>query len=351
MPNSINRLFQACSPTEDQKAKMYRTIMEEQRRSSNNTIVSPAFSWKWWGRSAAAFAIIVVVSVYAFVSMKEEAAFALYAYGTDTEITDSGVELSTGIIKDDGSMQGQLLQFHVQGDDIEKIRFSSKHQYMDFTDWTGKRPERSMKKQFTVTYGASESDYDYLVINWHPELTIRELTDHPDRTIAGLSEELQQDLIVMEIEYRDGATATKAIYITLQNNGKISASLQDYIVTEEDAFVHSPSPGAIPQMKSKEAGEPQNMDSVEYTEEEIKAAEKIAWKYYTRFPKDREIVQLNHTDGFGQVSNFIPDEYKNWQIIVFQAYEKSMYPADTARHILLARENSSEEWIVINEGY
>jgi hypothetical protein len=50
------------------------------------------------------------------------------------------------------------------------------------------------------------------------------------------------------------------------------------------------------------------------------------------------------------LSHGVPDEYKDWQVIAFKAYEKSMSP-DIGRTILLARKTSMQQWIVINEGY
>jgi hypothetical protein len=351
MSNSINGLFQVFTPTEEQKAKMYREIMKQSTEPSRKSGSSSAYRWGRWVRTMTACVALLLLSVVVLPFLEGESSFSVYAYGTDTEITGAGVELSTGIIHDDGSMQGQLLQFNVQGGHIENIRFSSKNQFMEFTDWTEKRQNYSMEKQFTVSYGKKTADYYYLVVNWNPEHTIRELTDHPARTITNLSEGLRNDIIVMEVMYMDGTTATKAIYITIQDNGKILAKLQDYVVTDKDEFVLHPPKNIKPQEKPENVEEPPTYDNAMYSEKEFEAAREVARTYYSRLrlPKEREIVEINYVSNLPQATRFIPDEYKDWQVIAFQTYEKSM--PDIARAILLARENSSTKWIVINEGY
>ncbi|MUT68353.1 hypothetical protein [Paenibacillus sp. NEAU-GSW1] len=351
MSDPIKGVFESITPTEQQKAKMYREIMNSHKKSQN---IEPIRYRKrgGWLKYLAASVFVILVSTYAFTLLnKENTAFALYAYETNTELTSTGAELSTGMIDDSGSMKGNLLQFSVKGKNIEDIRFSVKHQYMDFTDWTENRPSHSMEKQFTIAYGDRSSDYEYLVVDWKPELTIRELTDHSNRTIAGLAEQLRSDIIVMEIAFTNGTTATKALYVTIQTNGKVMVKLQDYSVTDNDFFILKPSQVPLPIRKPEKVIEPNEYADAKYSEVEIQTAEKVAHKYYAKFPKDREIVKINYMKDVKHLSSFISDEYKNWQIIAFEAYEKSMYPDAAARHIVLAREDASKEWIVINEGY
>ncbi|WDC83384.1 hypothetical protein PL321_11560 [Caloramator sp. mosi_1] len=164
----------------------------------------------------------------------------VYAYGENVEITNNGVMLSTGVINDNGEMKGQLMQLYVKGKNIEKIRFSCKNQYIDFTDWTESRSNFSMEKQFTIHYGKKVSDYDYLVVNWNPENTIRELTDKKNNSIVKLSPKLRNDIIVMEITFMNGKKETKAVVINIRDDGKIFAKLQDYVVDPKDDFVLNP---------------------------------------------------------------------------------------------------------------
>ncbi|WP_160396134.1 hypothetical protein [Paenibacillus sp. MMS18-CY102] len=350
MSDPINRLFKSLTPTAQQKERM---LLEIKKRSIEDQ--KPAFSHKrrrgGWVKYLTAAVLVVILSVFTLSYINEEdTAFALYVYNTGTELTSSGVEIATGIINDNHSMRGELVQFNVKGNNINSIRFSIQNQYMDFTDWTETRSNYSMEKQFTVVYGSHASEYSSLVVNWNPKLTIQALNSHPDRTIASLNEQLRTDRIVMEITYSTGTKATKALDMAIQEDGKIFAKLRDYVVTEKDQFVLNPQvkptePAKLPDNRY----EPSN-DHAKYSKIEIDAAAKLAQEYYAKFPEDRQIVKISYTENVQLLSSYIQDEYKAWQIITFDAYEKSMYP-NTARHIFIAREDATKEWTVINEGY
>lgn len=157
------------------------------------------------------------------------------------------------------------MQLYITGKNIDNIRFTCKNQYIDFTDWTEKRPNFSMEKQFTVSY------------------------------------------------------------------------------------VSNPQKGISQQEKKNEDNKPQIQTS-KYSKPEVEEAKVIAQKYYSGFSGDREIVSIEYTENSPLLSSGVADEYKEWQIIAFKTYEKSMY-SNTARTILLARDSSKNNWIVINEGY
>ena len=105
--------------------------------------------------------------------------------------------------------------FYLSGKDISTVRFSCKNQRINFMDWTEKRDEFGLAQNFTVSYGEDESEYYYLLIDWVPNATIRELTDNASSTIAALPQELREDVIVMEITFENGKTLTKAITVSL----------------------------------------------------------------------------------------------------------------------------------------
>lgn len=350
MSNPINRVFESFTPTEEQKEKMYREMMKK-KINANNHEPTRYRKRKGWSLYLAASVLVVVVCVYVFSSANSDnTAFALYEYETNTELTSAEAALSTGAIDDHGSMAGNLLQFTVQGKSIEKIRFSVKNQYLSFTDWTESRPNHSVEKQFSINYGERESDYGFLLIEWMPERTISELTNKAESTIASLTEDLRSDIIVMEIEFENGTNITKALYINIQASGKVAVHLQDYTVTDKDAFIHKPIHNdRMPRKKPDKIIDPNA--NAKYSQYEIQAAEKVAQKYYAKFPEARQIVKINVVNYLMQLSSYIADEYKDWEIIAFEAYEKSMYPNEAARHIILAREDASKEWAVINEGY
>jgi len=168
-----------------------------------------------------------------------------YAYGTNEEITAAGAVMNSGTISDSGEMKGQPLMFYLSGKDIATVRFSCKNQQINFWDWTEKRDEYGNAQNFTVAYGEDESEYYYLTISWVPNAIIRELTDNEDSTIAALPEEMRNDIIVMEITFENGKTTTKAITISLLDDGRFFASFDDYQISEEDTFINRPDSEAI----------------------------------------------------------------------------------------------------------
>lgn len=169
-----------------------------------------------------------------------------YAHGTDEALTAAGAVMNTGTIRDTGELTGHPLQFYLAGEDIESVRFSCREQQLVFTDWTETREEFGRAQNFTVPYGADESEYYYLLIDWEPVATIRALTDDAASTIAALPESLRSDRIVLEIRFADGSTAVKAIEVRLLDNGSFFASFDDYTVTAEDTFVARDDAAAIP---------------------------------------------------------------------------------------------------------
>ena len=168
-----------------------------------------------------------------------------YAHGTDEEITQAGAVINTGTISDSGEMIGHPLMFYLSGKDISTVRFSCKNQQINFMDWTEKRDEFGLAQNFTVSYGEDESEYYYLLIDWVPNATIRELTDNASSTIAALPQELREDVIVMEITFENGKTLTKAITVSLLEDGTFFAKFDDYEITAEDSFIDRPDSEAI----------------------------------------------------------------------------------------------------------
>lgn len=169
-----------------------------------------------------------------------------YAYGTDEEITQTGAVIRTGTISNSGEMTGHPLMFYLTGKDISTVRFSCKNQQIDFMDWTEKRDEFGLAQNFTVSYGEDASEYYYLLIDWVPNATIRELTDHPDSTISTLPRELREDVIVMEITFSNGKKQTKAITVSLLDDGTFFAAYDDYKRTSADFFIDRPDSECIP---------------------------------------------------------------------------------------------------------
>lgn len=206
------------------------------------------FFKKPFGRSiiAAALALCVLAGGMSIFAPYGGMVVTAYAHGTDEEITQAGAVISTGTIRDSGEMTGHPLMFYLSGEDIATVRFSCKNQQINFMDWTEKRDEYGNAQNFTVSYGEDESEYYYLLIDWIPNATIRELTDNTNSTIATLPQELREDVIVMEIAFENGKTLTKAITVSLLEDGTFFAKFDDYEITSEDSFIDRPDSESIP---------------------------------------------------------------------------------------------------------
>ena len=72
------------------------------------------------------------------------------------------------------------------------------------------------------------------------------MTDTPSSTIGTLPEEMRGDIIVLEITFADGRTATKALEVSLLDDGTFFASFDDYEISPADTFVKRPDSPAIP---------------------------------------------------------------------------------------------------------
>ncbi len=217
-----------------------------------------------------------------------------YAYGTDTELTAAGAVVTTGTISDSGEMKGHPLMFYLSGKGIDHVRFSCKNHQISFLDWTQQREEYGLAQNFTVPYGENAEEYGYLTVDWVPNATIRELTDHEDSRIPTLPGEMREDIIVMEIAFADGSTQTKAIWISLREDGTFFASFDDYEITEEDSFVHRPDSEPLSMTGVRPSGEegaadvaeggagrPQDVPSQEADGAvDLEGAEKAAREYY-----------------------------------------------------------------------
>ena len=194
--------------------------------------------WTKWAAIAAC--LVVVLAVGIFAPFQGSMIVSAYAYGTDEEITTAGAVMNSGTISDTGEMKGHPLMFYLSGKDIVSVRFSCKNEQINFMDWSEKRDECGNAQNFTVAYGEDESEYYYLLIDWVPNTLIRELTDNPDSKIATLPEEMRQDIIVMEITFENGKTATKAITISLLDDGTFFAVFDDYEISKADTFINRP---------------------------------------------------------------------------------------------------------------
>lgn len=218
-------------------SRYLQEAMEYEKKSGRHS------SAKWVALAACVAILLVTGSLW--IPFQKDIPVSVHARDMEEEITAAGVVLRTGSISDAGEMRGKPLMFYLSGRDIAAVRFSCKNQMICFVDWTEQREEYGNARNFTVAYGEDEAEYYYLTIDWIPDSLIRELTDG-GRGIAALPEEMRSDLIVMEISFGDGKTATKALKISLLDDGAFFAAFDDYQITEADAFVRRPDSEAIP---------------------------------------------------------------------------------------------------------
>lgn len=290
-----------------------------------------------WLRLGAAAACLALMATLGLTLLPDGGAVvAAYARGTDEAITAAGAVMRSGTIRDSGEMTGHPLQFYLAGEDIESVRFSCEKQQLSFTDWTETRPGYGLVQNFTVPYGAEESEYYYLVIDWEPTALIRALTDDADSTIASLPEALRSDRIVMEITFLDGSTAVKVIEVKLLENGSFFASFDDYVLTAEDAFVARPDAESLSGGPSHDlADSPAQNGDCPLSDADLAAAEQAARDYYA-----------------GTVFTV---EWLRWQeqtaegIVLTARVSKGGVTQEPDRSITLRLENG--RWLVVNEGY
>lgn len=289
--------------------------------------------------TAAAVLLCIVLTVI-FLNPIHSLSVTVYAYGTDEEIGSAGAVMNTGTITDSGVMKGHPVQFYLSGEDIASVRFSCKNQFINYMDWTEKREEFGISRNFTVPYGEDESEYYYLLIEWVPENTIRALTDNAGIKITDLEEELREDMIVMQITFTNGTTVTKAVTIRLLDDGTFAAACSDYVIQKEDDFVNRPDSKPVRREllygigeSGEKAEEEEKLPKIK--EDVLEEAGKAAKEYYngTVF----EVVTMELLD------------YEGSQIRFTVCVRKGGKIQEPDRTITL--EQNEEGWEVKNEGY
>ena len=196
-------------------------------------------AWVRWSAAAACLALAAVLFAAGMLAPLTGMTVTAYAAGTDAEIPSAGAAFAAGTIHEDGTPGGYPLMFYLKGSGIETVRFSCKNGQIRFTDLTGRRAAYDFAQNFTVPYGAAagdEADYPSLLIEWLPRPMMEVLAD-ADTGIADLAADLRQDIIVLEITFANGRTATRAVTIDLQDDGSFRAAFRAYRIRKSDVFV------------------------------------------------------------------------------------------------------------------
>lgn len=196
-------------------------------------------AWVRWSAAAACLVLAAVLFATGVLAPLGSMTVTAYAAGTDAEIPSAGAAFAAGTIHEDGTPGGYPLMFYLKGSGIETVRFSCKNGQIRFTDLTGRRAAYDFAQNFTVPYGAAagdEADYPSLLIEWLPRPMMEALAD-ADTGIADLAADLRQDIIVLEITFANGRTATRAVTIDLQDDGSFRAAFRAYRIRKSDVFV------------------------------------------------------------------------------------------------------------------
>ncbi len=280
-----------------------------------------------------------------------------YAYGTNEKISSAGTVLSTGKVNADGSMTGAPLSFYIQGNNIKTIRYSVKNQWINFIDWTEKREEYGVAKNFTVSYGPDEKEYYYLVINWEPNELWEALSDK-NMAIPDLTYELREDMIVLEITFGNGKTETKAVKISLQDNGTFVASFDNYAITYRDTFIDRPDSAAIERSilyapGSDTGSQDTKEESIQYqkalTTEELEAAKAAALDYYKNTVWTIKDISVTEDTNSLYNNKTIEVEYAVGNIIIFDV--AAVRNGETENRYISVARTDKNNWSVINEGF
>ena len=289
---------------------------------------------------AASFITIFLIFA-ALISFKNKNTITAYAYVTNEKITSTAAVIKTGTISDSGEMKGHQLIFYILGENIEKIRFSCKNQQLDFKDWTEKRNEYANAQNFEISYGNNKKEYKYLTISWIPNKTISELSDNENAKIKNLAKELKEDIIVMEVTFKNGNTATKAISISLSDNGKFLASFSDYKIKKTDKFVRRSNDKPLNSTYIDKNENTNKISVYKLSKKQIKKAEIAAIRYYSK-----TIFTVNYIKFDKKGSAKLHG--KKYQFIVNVSKEGIIQNPD---RMIILKKNRKGIWKVTNEGY
>ena len=160
----------------------------------------------------------------------------VYAYESGKQVAYGQPALWPDQVTDEGIVKNLPLKFYILGNGIDKIRFSCKNEWIAFNDWKEQRENYGYSRNFTVSYGEKEEDYNHLVIEWCPE----KLGAKTQEGLSDLPWESKEDVIVMEVAYLDGGSETLAMNISVNGDGKLLCGVSDYEISAEDDFVFQP---------------------------------------------------------------------------------------------------------------
>ena len=136
---------------------------------------------------------------------------------------------------------------------------------------------------------------------------------------------------------QSGTTKTKAIEITVETDGTIKASFQDYTITDKDEFVKGKDATPVGQ-------EPPQEQTV--TKEQEKTLETLSKE---EIEKAREAAINYYKETLFEVESFKPVEYNNGQLQFAVRCKKEGKYVDPDRMAIVEQQKGT--WKLVAEGY
>lgn len=221
----LHDLFDAAAPSELQRERMLRHILQERNERTHMNSASTTTSTRrppYVLRVCAACLALCLVCAACFQLFgASPLTLNVYAFGSGEEITSGDSWFNGGHINDDGSGDGVL--FYLGGEGVASIRFTTENQYLTFKDWSGRQEQVWRSQDFTIPYGP-DAPADKMVYYWD-YLDAWELLHDEDVTVTDLPDHLRRDTITMTATYDDGRTLTQTLSIEVLDNGDVTLTV------------------------------------------------------------------------------------------------------------------------------
>lgn len=303
---------------------------------------------------AAAVMLIVLCGTFIFSNIFLKESFQVYAKEAKKLIEDEEIALQTGIIYDDGSQRGIPVAFFIEGNNIKKIRFSCKNEFISFSIPEDEQ-EYGYSKNFTINYSEIEYTENCFLV-WNP-VNIIEKIQSRKISVEELSEDERRDVIVMEIYYENGYRETSALNIYVDTSGEIRARVSDYTITDKDDFVNGED--AAPLGTIIDSTQTQNVcestadafEKNEFSEEQKNVILQEAHDYYSKtvFCERKGDISVIEDEDNGLIVDYVnADKYEGWQFVCLNV---EMLDENPDRTIVLGSSDGWKSCIVLNEGY
>ncbi len=178
------------------------------------------------GIAFAASILLLVIGIGAYSSFDSDQVIRVYAYAENEliECKNTHIYSSGSLFERSEDPNGQYirsLSFHIDGEGIESIRFSSKIGQLYLVNDVEPIKFYDVVKNATITFEDSKGLCN-LSLFWQPKLHTTKKTD----------------TIVLEVTQLNGTVKTYAIHINYDGQEQFEAYMDSYKITEEDYFIY-----------------------------------------------------------------------------------------------------------------